>query len=161
MKLLVSFSLLFALAFAACAGTATTPAVSSNSGFSLSYEDRGSELPVRVTVRLGSDGAYERMVFRGASGGIPSGADHVAGIIPAPELRAIIDALVGKYDFFGMPGKGDESRPVRMDMSTEYLTVTWNGRTHKVGGYDARSCPEFRGVFEFVDGLKAKVSAKP
>lgn len=127
--------------------------------FYLVYEARGSEYPVTIRISLNGKGQYRKTLRCPAYAGSPSRAEEVTGTLPDAAFSAFVKELVEKRGFFTLPETFTHALK-KMDMATQYLTLSLDGRYRRIGGYDAGSHPGSKGVFQLVDALEKQLVNK-
>lgn len=144
------------LGLLSCAGGSSSRpgAAMDASGFSLQLDSQGSEYPVTTKITLDGEGRYAREVRRNPYAGAPTASEMVGGTVPREKLQEFIHEAVTVRKFFSMPERYEHTGPQKMDMATSHLRITWQGRTHRIGGYDVWGVAEYKGLFQLVRDLE-------
>ena len=139
-----------------CAGGSASRADAGmdTASFSLQLDSQGSEYPVTTKITIDGDGRYSREVRRNSYAGAPASSEMVGGTVPREKLQEFIHEAVTVRGFFSMPARYESQGPQKMDMATSHLRISWQGRTHRIGGYDAWGVAEYKGLFQLVRDLE-------
>ncbi len=133
-------------------GCAMLPPAEKKSGTALflEYTFFPEGRPFTGVFTLDRDGSYEYVKKDGKGGSTP----EFRGRFPEKDMGVIVDTLVHTHRFFSInpdvkPGE------VKMDMSTEFVRVSHDGKTGTIGGYAAARIPEFAPVIRYVQEIFA------
>lgn len=114
-------------------------------GFRLVYESWGTMLPVheRFTVDGNGNCAW---VFRQRT---DRHATSFKAVLSRDEFAALKKKLLEEYGFFAIPEPAEKSPGVK-DSSTTFLTISWKGRSRRIGGYAAHHVADWQPVLRHV-----------
>ena len=128
--------------------------------FSLRYTVRGSMFPVNECFRITADG---KCYFSNDGKTIPfisekEHSDLLKYQLSEKELNQLIDSLINKNDFFSLPVECDEM--AWMDANTTYLTISYKGKVHTIGGYASFDYEPYKASYEIIYKLLDKIKKK-
>lgn len=114
-------------------------------GFRLVYESWGTMLPVheRFTVDRNGNCAWE---FRHRN---DRHATSFKAVLAPGEFTALKKKLFEEYGFFAIPEPADRFPGIK-DSSTTFLTIHWQGRSRRLGGYAAHHVADWQPVLRHV-----------
>lgn len=118
--------------------------------FYIKLETSGSELPVQTSLTIDKDGkvTYQRSAYE--YGGSFKDKVYKTEKINKKKVNELFDFILNKNYFFLLPS--DMSTEVLiMDSSTEYITIEYNGKTRKIGGYHPYDNEYFNAIVDMID----------
>jgi hypothetical protein len=120
--------------------------------FSLRYEVQGSEYPVKITLSITAAGRCSYFIHKPNYGNELSSITTYEYQLPKKEFNAFVSHLINKLKYFQLPGTiVDEV--MKMDGATSKITVSYQGKLHRIGGYNADHHTEYQGVFNLIRTL--------
>lgn len=127
-----------------------------NDTFSIMIESQGSEIPVKTTLFINKDGKvdYVRSGYSYAGEYYPPKSR--AGKIAEKDILELFDFIINKNGFFLLPSDMSTKLEI-MDSSTEYITVEYNGKSHKIGGYHPYSNSFYNAISKLINKLTDSV----
>lgn len=127
--------------------------------FFITVESQGSELP--LTTSLSIDGAGNVKYYRSPYeyGGVFNNAVTNKGKIGKKNIKELFDFIMNKNYFFLLPSDMSTSVMI-MDSATEYITVDYNGKSHKIGGYHPYDNGYYTAISDMINKMTESITKK-
>lgn len=125
--------------------------------FSIIYESAGSELPVQSVLTINKNGEvkYNRSPYE--YGGVINKPVSLSGKIKKKKMKELFDFIMNKNYFFLLPADMSTSIQI-MDSSTEYISIEYNGKIHKIGGYHPTDNDYFSAISDMIDKMTSSIT---
>lgn len=143
----LSLVLLFLLALSPLAGKDTSPVPR----FQLEYTSRGSMWPVFIQFTIDRNGYCVYSSTNRRTGAV----ERFTTRLSSPELASLQSRLLNDFNFFSLPDYDYRQHNMHQlkDGSTTYLTVSYSGKTRRIGGYAVSHVKTYSPVFSHVSTL--------
>jgi hypothetical protein len=104
--------------------------------FSVFYTSMGTALQAEINIKISENGEYEFIEYAGTA--LDNDRKVVrkhTGTLTNSEMEELFDYMINRVDFFKL--RVNIYKDKVMDASYDYLEVTFDGSTHRIGGYAA------------------------
>ena len=120
-----------------------------SNNFSLSYSKKVSSHSIRIKITISEKGecTYKKSQF-------DKEKQNFTYKLPEKDFSELIDTFINEFKFFSLSENVDPKYRSIKDANICYITINYNGKTHKIGGYYADNSEEFEHVFDEIYRLQ-------